>query len=152
MTNHTLKSDLERILGDLCVDYGFCLSNNDFEAISSMKNMTPDNFVSAVFVADRTGKKDREVYAPIFKKIFIARFGGRAQYWNRRFLTKKRKRLNKREKLEVILLCYARRDRMNDTRTYNAKPSIFTGTRKLKAETKEFNKAQKKDADNSSAS
>lgn len=111
-----------------------------FEAISSKKSISSEEFVSDVFIADRTGLKDREIYTAVIKELFVSKFGKRAQFWNRKFLHTKRKRLNKRKKHEVILLCYARRERMNKNRTYDRRPSIFRGTRALRIEAKTFNK------------
>ncbi|MBV1911024.1 MAG: hypothetical protein KUG78_17125 [Kangiellaceae bacterium] len=140
MVSFVLKSDLEKLLGYLCVEYGFCIRGTYYEAISSKKIISSEEFVSAVFVADRTGQKDREHYAPIFRELFVSKFGKRASFWNRKFLHKKRKRLSKRKKLEVILLSYARSERMNDNRTYDPRPPLFRGTRELRLQTKTFNK------------
>ncbi|BBM03801.1 hypothetical protein [Microbulbifer sp. GL-2] len=114
-----MYESLQDLLGDLCVDYGFCLSSPFWEAISSRKQYSAGAFVRDVFIADRTGPKDREIYGPVIRKLFIDKFGAEAYFWNRRFQARPGKRISMKEK-DIILLEFARRERSINRRNPKA--------------------------------
>jgi hypothetical protein len=92
------------------VCHGFCLSTPFWEAMASKKHYTVDEFIFDIFVADNTGPKDKEVFTPIFHKMFTDKFGQEIHVWNRRFQVRVKPRLPKLEK-EVVLLEFARAER-----------------------------------------
>ncbi|MGL6162553.1 hypothetical protein [Microbulbifer sp.] len=106
-----MYDELQELLGDLCVDYGFCLSTPFWEAMASKKRYTANEFVTDIFIADKTGPKDQEIYSPIIKKLFVEKFGTEVNVWNRRFQTARRKHPSRIEK-DVVLLDFARTERI----------------------------------------
>ena len=128
-----MKDELEELLGKLCVDHGFCLPLDYFEAISAKKRYTSEQFVEDVFLADGTGEKDKEIYFTIIRKEFEKLFGKEINVWNRRFLVKKKGRTRKLESNAPVLLEFARIERATNLKWEKVCKSYeFRGRRKLR--------------------
>jgi len=126
-----MKNRVEDALSEICIEYGFCIQNCYWEAISRAKFLSAQKFVNLVFKADKTGERDRLAYEEILKDIFIKHVGYNAKFWCRKFLLERKPRLNKvRNKLVVLDL--HRFERMCERVVYDYKPSFYLGNQKLK--------------------
>lgn len=106
-----MKEEIEELLSLLCVEYGFCLQGDFFQAISERKRYSAEEFVQDIFLADGTRIDDKKLYAPIFEDLFRRTFGKRVFFWNRRFLFMKKSRCLLKESNVPILMEYARVER-----------------------------------------
>ena len=72
----TLAEDLDILLGDLCVHWGFCNSLSGLELINRQRPLTPEAFASAVLVAEGFAKPELELeWSRKVRQLFIDRYG-----------------------------------------------------------------------------
>ena len=71
----TLAADLDILLGDLCVIWGFCGGLTGWELTREGKAVTADDFAVAVIAADELAEASATAWTPRIRTAFIERYG-----------------------------------------------------------------------------
>jgi hypothetical protein len=74
-----LKKELEYLLYDLCVDLGFCISQNDAERIASATTLEADEFACLVIEAEGMNPEYEKQWRRKIREKFIEKFGSEFQ-------------------------------------------------------------------------
>ncbi len=91
-----MKSELEDLLFDTCVELGFCLKKKEYEKVVGSKYYTSISFTRDLFIFDT--QEEPEKYPDLsfkVKTLFEKRFGKEVNFLNRRFLSKRASRLKR---------------------------------------------------------
>ena len=71
----TLMEDLDVLLGDLCVIWGFCNGLTGWELLSSGMAVTAEHFADAVLEAEGLQPHEKLAWSPKIKDVFTTRYG-----------------------------------------------------------------------------
>ena len=71
----TLAADLDLLLSDLCVIWGFCGGLTGWELTHEGKAVTADDFAAAVIAADELDEPTAATWTPRIRTAFIERYG-----------------------------------------------------------------------------
>ncbi len=72
----SLKSELEKLLGQICVEWGFCLQGNEYEEITESNKIDATSFALAVLRAEGFEPPENEIeWLRRLKNRFINHFG-----------------------------------------------------------------------------
>jgi len=70
-----LEKQIRYLLGDLCVDWGFCIPPADADRIARSKRLEADEFAAEVLRAEGMFSEYETKWFPRIKQRFIERFG-----------------------------------------------------------------------------
>jgi hypothetical protein len=72
----TLADDLDLLLGDLCVRWGFCNGLTGHDLTKDERQLTAEDFARAVLVAEGFSRPELELeWLRSLKRLFIERYG-----------------------------------------------------------------------------
>lgn len=71
----TLEARLSHLLGELCVEWGFCIPPADAERIARSKHLTTDQFAVEVLVAEGMHPEYEKQWRKKMRDRFVAVFG-----------------------------------------------------------------------------
>ena len=74
-----MNKELEFLLYDLCVDLGFCISQNDAERIASATMLEADEFACLVIEAEGMNPEYEKQWRCKIREKFIEKFGSEFQ-------------------------------------------------------------------------
>ena len=75
-SNSNLEQRLSHLLGELCVDWGFCISPEDAQKISSLERLTADEFANRVMIAEGFVAEHEKTWFRKLRRRFVDEFGG----------------------------------------------------------------------------
>jgi len=67
--------DLDVLLGDLCIIWGFCNGLTGWELMQKGQTTTCENFARAVLTAEGLPSHENESWFPKIKSVFTDRYG-----------------------------------------------------------------------------
>jgi len=71
----SLMEDLDILLGDLCVIWGFCNGLTGWELTQDGETITSENFARAVLLAEGLQPHESEAWFPKIMNVFADRYG-----------------------------------------------------------------------------
>jgi len=70
-----MEKDIEKLLYDLCVDWGFCIPPQDSKSLKQSDHLEADEFACAVLVAEGMDADIEVQWRRKIRNRFIERFG-----------------------------------------------------------------------------
>ncbi len=70
-----LADDLDILLGDLCIIWGFCNGLTGWELTHAGASITAESFAKAVVAAESLDHATAEAWLPRLAEVFVARYG-----------------------------------------------------------------------------
>jgi hypothetical protein len=71
----SLAADLDILLGDLCIIWGFCNGLTGWELTHEGNAVTADHFAQAVISAEDLKPHDATAWLPKLRDVFVERYG-----------------------------------------------------------------------------
>ena len=71
----SLMEDLDILLGDLCIIWGFCNGLTGWELTHDGKDITAEGFAKAVFFAEGMNLDSETLWLPKIMAVFFDRYG-----------------------------------------------------------------------------
>ena len=71
----SLEEDLDVLLADLCIIWGFCNGLTGWELAHDGKTITADGFARAVVSAEELKPHEAETWLPKIRDVFFQRYG-----------------------------------------------------------------------------
>ncbi len=84
----SLADDLDILLGDLCVIWGFCNGLTGWELTHQGGTITPESFARAVVSAEGLDTASSDAWLPKLRGVFADRYGDAASETNFKSLQK----------------------------------------------------------------
>lgn len=78
MFEGTMKSSIEKLLSELCVDWGFCIPPDDEIRLLDSQYLEADDFARAILVAEGMNPDYEINWRRRIRRMFTDRFGSSA--------------------------------------------------------------------------